>query len=106
MRRAGGRPPRPSVLELQRQPCRCVVRSFGKDGALSAALRAAAQRPAWAGSQRTPALAAVVEGWLDLAKLVASEGSKSKSPYEELAYKIGAKRAGLAVQEQLTRRGS
>jgi hypothetical protein len=30
-----------------------------------------------------------VEGWLDLAKLVASEGSKSKSPYEELAYKIG-----------------
>eukprot|EP00882_Tetradesmus_deserticola_P010231 GHRQ01010809.1.p1 GENE.GHRQ01010809.1~~GHRQ01010809.1.p1 ORF type:complete len:183 (+),score=47.46 GHRQ01010809.1:201-749(+) len=30
-----------------------------------------------------------VEGWLDLAKLVASEGSKSKSPYEELAYQIG-----------------
>jgi hypothetical protein len=34
--------------------------------------------------------AAVVEGWLDLAKLVASEGSKAKSPYEELAYQIGA----------------
>jgi hypothetical protein len=33
---------------------------------------------------------AVVEGWLDLAKLVASDGSKSKSPYEDLAYKIGA----------------
>jgi hypothetical protein len=32
----------------------------------------------------------VVEGWLDLAKLVASEGSKGKGPYEELAYKIGA----------------
>eukprot|EP00878_Enallax_costatus_P035144 GHUV01039135.1.p1 GENE.GHUV01039135.1~~GHUV01039135.1.p1 ORF type:complete len:142 (+),score=43.81 GHUV01039135.1:423-848(+) len=32
---------------------------------------------------------AVVEGWLDLAKLVASEGSKQKSPYDELAYKIG-----------------
>ncbi|KAF8065573.1 dus [Scenedesmus sp. PABB004] len=31
----------------------------------------------------------VVEGWLDLAKLVASEGSKNKSPYEELAFKIG-----------------
>ncbi|WIA16395.1 hypothetical protein OEZ86_007881 [Tetradesmus obliquus] len=31
----------------------------------------------------------VVEGWLDLAKLVASEGSKAKSPYEELAYQIG-----------------
>jgi hypothetical protein len=31
-----------------------------------------------------------VEGWLDLAKLVASEGSKAKSPYEELAYQIGA----------------
>eukprot|EP00882_Tetradesmus_deserticola_P003910 GHRQ01004135.1.p1 GENE.GHRQ01004135.1~~GHRQ01004135.1.p1 ORF type:complete len:152 (+),score=20.67 GHRQ01004135.1:191-646(+) len=31
-----------------------------------------------------------VEGWLDLAKLVASEGGKSKSPYEELAYQIGA----------------
>lgn len=31
----------------------------------------------------------IVEGWLDIAKLVASEGSKSKSPYEELAYKIG-----------------
>eukprot|EP00882_Tetradesmus_deserticola_P002114 GHRQ01002264.1.p1 GENE.GHRQ01002264.1~~GHRQ01002264.1.p1 ORF type:complete len:169 (+),score=48.23 GHRQ01002264.1:191-697(+) len=30
-----------------------------------------------------------VEGWLDLAKLVASEGGKSKSPYEELAYQIG-----------------
>eukprot|EP00775_Hariotina_reticulata_P003920 gene3920-4174_t len=33
--------------------------------------------------------AAVVEGWLDLAKLVASDGSKSKSPYEDLAYNIG-----------------
>lgn len=32
---------------------------------------------------------AVVEGWLDIAKLVASEGTKSKSPYEEIAYKIG-----------------
>lgn len=32
---------------------------------------------------------AVVDGWLDLAKLVASEGSKSKGPYEELAYRIG-----------------
>lgn len=31
----------------------------------------------------------MVEGWLDLAKLVASEGGKQKSPYEELAYKIG-----------------
>jgi len=31
----------------------------------------------------------VVEGWLDLAHLVASEGGKSKSPYEDLAYKIG-----------------
>jgi hypothetical protein len=27
---------------------------------------------------------------MDLAKLVASEGSKSKSPYEDLAFKIGA----------------
>ena len=32
---------------------------------------------------------AVVEGWLDIAKLVASEGSKSKGPYEDLAFKIG-----------------
>jgi hypothetical protein len=31
----------------------------------------------------------VVDGWLDLAKLVASEGSKNKSPYDDLAYKIG-----------------
>jgi hypothetical protein len=31
----------------------------------------------------------VVEGWLDLAKLVASEGSKNKGPYDDLAYKIG-----------------
>jgi hypothetical protein len=34
----------------------------------------------------------VVEGWLDLAKLVASEGSKSKGPYDDLAYKIGEQR--------------
>lgn len=32
---------------------------------------------------------AVVEGWLDLAKLVATEGAKGRSPYEELAYQIG-----------------
>jgi hypothetical protein len=44
------------------------------------------------------AAAAVVEGWLDLAKLVASEGSKAKSPYEELAYQIG-KQQGFIVQE-------
>lgn len=31
----------------------------------------------------------VVDGWLDLAKLVASEGSKNKGPYDDLAYKIG-----------------
>lgn len=31
----------------------------------------------------------IVEGWLDLAKLVASDGNKAKGPYEELAYKIG-----------------
>lgn len=31
----------------------------------------------------------VVEGWLDLAKLVAAEGSKTKGPYEDLAFKIG-----------------
>lgn len=31
----------------------------------------------------------IVEGWLDLAKLVASEGSKNKGPYDDLAYKIG-----------------
>lgn len=36
---------------------------------------------------------AVVEGWLDLAKLVASEGGKQKSPYEDLAYNIGVDQA-------------
>jgi hypothetical protein len=30
---------------------------------------------------------------MDLAKLVASEGSKAKSPYEDLAFKIGASKA-------------
>lgn len=41
---------------------------------------------------RTHARHTVVEGWLDLAKLVASEGSKSKGPYDDLAYKIGEQR--------------
>lgn len=31
----------------------------------------------------------VMDGWLDLAKLVASEGSKTKGVYDELAYRIG-----------------
>jgi hypothetical protein len=30
-----------------------------------------------------------MDGWLDLAKLVASEGSKTKGVYDELAYRIG-----------------
>jgi hypothetical protein len=46
----------------------------------------------------------VVEGWLDLAKLVASEGTKGKSPYEELAFKIGGcpphRAAGTFLQQQ------
>lgn len=46
-------------------------------------------RPTNSIDTHTPRPVAVVEGWLDIAKLVASEGSKSKSPYEELAYEIG-----------------
>jgi hypothetical protein len=30
-----------------------------------------------------------MDGWLDLAKLVASDGGKAKGPYEDLAYNIG-----------------
>ena len=52
----------------------------------------------------TPALPAthpiqsntVVEGWLDLARLVSSEGIKAKGPYDELAYKIGTLRRRAA----------
>jgi hypothetical protein len=47
----------------------------------------------------------VVEGWLDLAKLVASEGSKAKSPYEELAFNIGACRAAVLPARRGVRAG-
>jgi hypothetical protein len=37
----------------------------------------------------------VIDGWLDLAKLVAADGSKSKGVYDELAFRIGGLVGGL-----------
>lgn len=39
----------------------------------------------------------VAGGFLDLAKLVSSGGSSQKTPYDELASKLGALPAGLSV---------
>lgn len=53
-----------------------------------------------------PAPALAVDGWLDLAKLVAGEGSKGKGAYDDLAFKIGGPGGGgCDLQRARARRG-
>ena len=93
------RPAGPRLARMTLQPRRSPLpppRGLGKDGECCSrggcrarALRRCAASGAPPPSRCPPRRPPVMDGWLDLAKLVASEGSKTKGVYDELAYRIG-----------------